>query len=307
VVSLILIKDARLSIEDSSLIRDILIERGKIKSIEKNIEEVGAEIIDAGRMLVTCGLVGYRSTGSEGVTSKFTPGIRAIEELDLFGRDLLFHLNQGVTSIIVHPKNSNIISGSICVVKTHEALIDDYIIKEDAAIKVILGGDEGLGERMADIRSFIDLLKEYRKGREVPGKKGFNVRVAEKFLRKRDPIVFLAESSSAILDAVRLIERYELNGAIETEVDNTHTLKAVEDEGIYIIKGKKEKSPINTEVLKSALDFNKKIARFLNIDHRIGELREGMDADIVIWDDSGDILEVMSVIIDGNLVGRINR
>jgi len=301
---LILIKNARLSLEDGEERRDILIDKGKIIRIEENIEEEGAEVIDVGGLLTTSGLVGYRSPSTEGAVVRFTPGIRAIEELDLFGRDLIFYLNQGITSIVVHPKNNNLISGSICVVKTHEALIEDYVIKEDAAIRVVLGGDEGLGERMAEIRSFIELLGEYRKGKEVRGREGLKLRLTEKLLRNKHPFIFRAESSSAVLDAVRLIERYKLSGAVETQVENKHTLKAVEDEGIYIISGRGE-TPHTIEDLREALEFNRRITKFLNIDHRVGEIGVGMDADIVIWD--GAPLEAVNVIIDGNLIGRINR
>ncbi len=300
-----LIKNARLSLEKRGENCDILIERGKIIRIEGSIDAEGAEVIDAGGLLTTSGLVGYRSPKGEGVAARFTPGIRAIEELDLFGRDLLFYLNQGITSIIVHPKNNNLISGSICVVKTHEALIEDYIIKEDAALRVVLGGDEELGERMAEIRSFIELLGEHRKGQEIRGREGLKVKLTEKILKKRYPVIFLAESSSAVLDAVRLIERYSLSGAVETQVENKHTLKAVEDEGIYIIRGRGDAPPHNLEELSEALEFNRRITRFLNIDHRVGEIAVGMDADIVIWD--GEPLEAVNIIIDGNLIGRLNR
>ncbi len=301
---MILIKDARLSIDDSR-VSDILIDRGKIIRIGRNIEAEGAEVIEAGGLLTTSGLVGYCSPETEGAVVRFTPGIRAIEELDLFGRELIFYLNQGITSIVVHPKNNNLISGSVCVVKTHEALIEDYVIKEDAAIRVILGGDEGLGERMTEIRSFIELLGEYRKGREMAGREGLKVRLTEKILRKRHPVIFRAESSSAVLDAVRLIERYNLSGVVETPVENRHTLKAVEDEGIYIIRERRDAPLHNLEELREALEFSRRIARFLNIDHRVGEIGVGMDADIVIWEE--DPLEAVSVIIDGNLIGRINR
>lgn len=302
---MILIKNARLSLEEVEETFDILIEKGKIIRVEESIEVEGAEVIDAGGLLTTSGLVGYRSPKVEGAVAKFTPGIRAIEEVDLFGRDLLFYLNQGITSIVVHPKNNNLISGSICVVKTHEALIEDYVIKEDAAIRVILGGDEGLGERMAEIRSFIELLGEYPRGEELRGREGLKVRLTEKILRKRHPVIFLAESSSAVLDAVRLIERYNLSGAVETQVENKHTLKAVEDEGIYIIRGREDVPPHNLEELREALEFNRRVTRFLNIDYRVGEIGVGMDADIVIWD--GAPLEAVNIIIDGNLMGRLNR
>lgn len=301
---MILIKNARLSMEDSK-VSDILIDGGKVIRIEGSIEAEGAETIDAGGLFTTSGLVGYCSPEIEGAVVRFTPGIRAIEELDLFGRELIFYLNQGITSIVVHPKNNNLISGSVCVVKTHEALIEDYVIKEDAAIRVVLGGDEGLGERMAEIRSFIELLGEYRKGREVAGREGLKVKLTEKILRKRHPVILRAESSSAVLDAVRLIEKYSLNGVVETPVENRHTLKAVEDEGIYTIRERRDAPPHNLEELREALEFNRRITRFLNIDHKVGEIGVGMDADIVIWEE--EPLEAVSIIIDGNLIGRINR
>jgi len=58
-MSKLLIKGGRVLDPAQSLddIRDILIENGRIASIEKNIDATGAEIIDAAGKLVTPGLV----------------------------------------------------------------------------------------------------------------------------------------------------------------------------------------------------------------------------------------------------------
>ena len=92
--------------------------------------------------------------------------------------------------------------------------------------------------------------------------------------------------------------------SMDTTSETVLEIKA-SGEGIYTIREIRDAPPQNLDELREALEFNRRITRFLNIDHRVGEIGVGMDADIVIWEE--DPLEAVSVIIDGNHIGRVNR
>jgi len=304
---LILIKNAIISPESQET-RDILIRGGKIERIKKNIDDPGAEVIDAKRRLVTHGLVGYFFTCHGESNRVVTPNIRAIEEVDILGKGYEKYLRRGITTVVSPPKNNNLIGGSMCVVKTRGVMLDRSVIKEDAALKVSLGGDSGLGERMASIREFIGILGNYRRGELVT--EDIRIKLMEKFLKRKLPIIFQAESSLAVLNALRLIKKYNLVGAIETPVDTREVVKAARDQDVYLIRGMEapeKESHRYIDVIERLKGENKEIARFLNIDHRIGSLKEGTDADIVVWERDEDEIYVKTAMVDGNIINFIHE
>lgn len=132
---------------------DLLIDKGKIVSIAKNINPTERmQIIDASGLRVYPGFIDAHShigiaeekrtnqgdESNEG-TNPVTPCVRAIDAINPM--DSAFHnaLAAGVTGVMVGPGSANPIGGQFAFIKTHGRRIDDMIVMAPAAIKIAFG------------------------------------------------------------------------------------------------------------------------------------------------------------------------
>lgn len=132
----------------------ILIEKGKIAAIgtDVNIPD-GATVVDAGRKVVMPGLVDARAiTAVRGDTNEqseeMTPTFRISSALDPQSKILKRMVQNGVTTAYIPPGGQNLICGLGAVIKPIGKTARDMVIKDDAALHIIMGSDSTRGNRI---------------------------------------------------------------------------------------------------------------------------------------------------------------
>ena len=134
--------------------KDMLIEQGKIKNIEDNIdyEADGLNIIDLKECYVYPGFVDCHThmgiieegTGKLGMdnnedSNPVTPELRAIDGInpqDMAFKDALRH---GITCVMSGPGSHNAVGGQNIAIKTAGSVIDKMILKNPLGLKVSFG------------------------------------------------------------------------------------------------------------------------------------------------------------------------
>jgi imidazolonepropionase-like amidohydrolase len=132
----------------------ILIENGKIADIGTGIEiPEGATVIDAGKSIVMPGLVD--ASGAAPVrgdlneqSSEITPTLRVSSALDPQSKALKRIVQTGVTTLFVSPGRRNVIGGLGVVIKPAGRIPQEMIIKDDAALTVVMDLDSSYGNRI---------------------------------------------------------------------------------------------------------------------------------------------------------------
>ena len=153
---MILIKNGKIiTMEDQILEAGcVLIEDGKIKSIDENIDVVINEndtVIDATGLWVMPGLIeahchvgiteekkGIEGDDCNETTNPVTPELRALDAINTM--DPAFHnaIQAGITSIMVGPGSSNVVGGQFLFMKTHgtNRNIETMVVKSPSAMKI---------------------------------------------------------------------------------------------------------------------------------------------------------------------------
>jgi len=131
----------------------ILIENGKISDIGTGIAiPEGASVIDAGDSIVMPGLVDARAISAvrgdlNEQSSEITPAFRISSGLNPQSKELKRILQTGVTTLYIPPGDRNLICGLGVVVKPVGTTAAEMIIKQDAALKIVMGSDSTRGNR----------------------------------------------------------------------------------------------------------------------------------------------------------------
>jgi imidazolonepropionase-like amidohydrolase len=150
------IKAGRILTISSEPITDgvILIDDGKIADIGTGIEiPEGAVVVDAGRNVVMPGLVDASAPAPvrgdlNEQSSEITPTLRISDALDPQSKTLKRIVQTGVTTLFVSPGKQNIIGGLGVVVKPAGKIPQQMIIKDDAALTVVMDMDPTQGNRI---------------------------------------------------------------------------------------------------------------------------------------------------------------
>lgn len=154
---MLLIKDGIVFTKTGDLLEavNVLIENDKIIEVGKVIKTLIKEdvtIIDASGLWVMPGIIdahchigiteekmGLEGDDSNESTTPITPYLRAMDAINTL--DPAFHnaLQAGITSVMVGPGSSNVVSGQFVFMKTHGRDIEKMIVLEPAAMKVSFG------------------------------------------------------------------------------------------------------------------------------------------------------------------------
>jgi imidazolonepropionase-like amidohydrolase len=132
----------------------ILIEDGKIADIGTGIEVPdGAVIIDAGTGVVMPGLVDASAAAPvrgdlNEQSSEITPTLRISDALDPQSKSLKRVVQTGVTTLLVSPGLQNVIGGLGVVVKPTGKIPQQMIVKDEAALTIVMDLDATEGNRI---------------------------------------------------------------------------------------------------------------------------------------------------------------
>ena len=132
----------------------ILIENGKIAEVGTGIAiPEGASIIDASDSVVMPGLVDAKAVPAvrgdlNEQSSEITPAFRISSALNPQSKELKRIVQTGVTTLYIPPGGRNLIGGLGVVVKPVGKTAAEMIIKDDAALKIVMGSDSTRGNRI---------------------------------------------------------------------------------------------------------------------------------------------------------------
>jgi len=132
----------------------ILIEDGKIVEIGTGIEiPEDAVVIDAGKSVVMPGLVDASAAAPvrgdlNEQSSEITPTFRISDALDPQSKALKRVVQTGVTTLFVSPGRQNVIGGLGVVVKPAGKIPQQMIVKDEAALRIVMDLDSTQGNRI---------------------------------------------------------------------------------------------------------------------------------------------------------------
>jgi len=132
----------------------ILVEDGKITEIGTGIEiPEDAVVIDAGKSVVMPGLVDASAAAPvrgdlNEQSSEITPTLRISDALDPQSKALKRVVQTGVTTLFVSPGRQNVIGGLGVVVKPAGKIPQQMIVKDEAALRIVMDLDSTEGNRI---------------------------------------------------------------------------------------------------------------------------------------------------------------
>lgn len=232
--------------------RDILIDKGKIVKIAKNInpddyKEVA--VIKAVGRYVTPGLIdSHTHLGileeiiREGddvneMSNPITPALRAIDGINPSDKGFDEALKAGVTTVSIGPGSANLIGGTFTILKMREGTLEDKVLVEESAMKMALGenpkrvyGNQNkepitrmasaslIRESLIKAKNYYDKYHKYlldlESGKDVSFEYDHNL---ASLMRVFDgmPIKIHAHRADDICTAIRIMEEFNLKYTIE--------------------------------------------------------------------------------------------
>lgn len=246
---MLLLKNGEVHTPDKTIKNcDILIDKGKIKKINPDIDAKGAEIIDVSGKVVTPGFIDAHchvgiyeeaigDPGADGneMTDPITPHLRAIDAIN--PADLAFKdaYQAGITSLLTGPGSGNVIGGQNVIIKTAGSpIIDNRIVLDPAGMKMALGENpkrvyseqkKSPTTRMANaalLRESLNKAEEYiekKKNRDNKDNKGIGFDAKSEALsmviKKEIPIRGHAHRADDIATFIRIRDEFDINLVIE--------------------------------------------------------------------------------------------
>lgn len=246
---MLLLKNGEVHTPDKTIKNcDILIDKGKIKKINPDIDAKGAEIIDVSGKIVTPGFIDAHchvgiyeeaigDPGADGneMTDPITPHLRAIDAIN--PADLAFKdaYQAGITSLLTGPGSGNVIGGQNVIIKTAGSpIIDNRIVLDPAGMKMALGENpkrvyseqkKSPTTRMANaalLRESLNKAEEYiekKKNRDNKDNKGIGFDAKSEALsmviKKEIPIRGHAHRADDIATFIRIRDEFDINLVIE--------------------------------------------------------------------------------------------
>lgn len=250
---------------------DVLIENAKIIEIGKEIKanlEKDDIIIDASGLWVMPGIIdahchigiteekkGAQEDDCNEATTPITPYLRAIDAINPL--DPAFHnaLQAGITSVMVGPGSSNVVSGQFAFIKTYGRVIDKMVVLEPAAMKVSFGENPKNNFKDRDVQpttrmSIAALLRQellianqYKKRKEKAQssneyfEEDFKLEPWIPVLNKQIPLKAHVHRTDDILTAIRIAKEFDLNMTLDHCSEGHIIAKEIKESGFPAILG----------------------------------------------------------------------
>ncbi len=216
---------------------------GKIVKVAQDIEAPnGAEIVDAGGMLVTPGLVEghchlaladrieWENNDHNEKSDPLTPQMRAIDSFNPFDPAIKEAVKGGVTTACSGPGSANIIGGTFAAFKLNGKRADDMVIKNPIAMKCAFGENpknfygqqskKAPFTRMglaATLRDFLYRAEKYaddkKNGKDIP----FDIKLEAMIpvMNGEIPLKAHAHRADDIFTAIRIAKEFNLKLTLE--------------------------------------------------------------------------------------------
>ena len=231
---------------EEAVVRDILIENGKIVAIDTALEiPADAEVIDATGLEVYPGFVeahghigldgygiGYEGADYNEYNDIATPHLRGLDGVKPLEPTFKTAAKAGVTSVCVGPGSANVIGGTFTTLKTVGNSVEEMMIRDGVAMKCAFGEnpkrcyrDKKDSSRMttaAILREHLFKAREYLAKKEAAGddifkKPAFDMKMEALIpvLKKEIPIKCHAHAVADILTAARIAKEFDVKLTLE--------------------------------------------------------------------------------------------
>ena len=225
---------------------DILIDDGKIKTIEKNIEVAdNVQIINAEGLQVYPGFVeahghigldgygiGYEGMDYNELNDIISPQMRGIDGVKPFDPAFAAAAAAGVTCVCVGPGSANVLGGTFTTIKTLGKRVDNMVVRDNMAMKCAFGEnpkrvyrDKTDSSRMttaALLREALFKAKAYLENKEAAGddftkRPKFDIKLEALIpvLKKEIPLKAHAHATEDIFTALRIAKEFDLEITLE--------------------------------------------------------------------------------------------
>ncbi len=225
---------------------DILIDDGKIKTIEKNIEVAdNVQIINAEGLQVYPGFVeahghigldgygiGYEGMDYNELNDIISPQMRGIDGVKPFDPAFAAAAAAGVTCVCVGPGSANVLGGTFTTIKTVGKRVDNMVVRDNVAMKCAFGEnpkrvyrDKTDSSRMttaALLREALFKAKDYLENKEAAGddftkRPKFDIKLEALIpvLKKEIPLKAHAHATEDIFTALRIAKEFDLEITLE--------------------------------------------------------------------------------------------
>ncbi|MCI9034697.1 MAG: amidohydrolase [Lachnospiraceae bacterium] len=225
---------------------DILIDDGKIKTIEKNIEVAdNVQIINAEGLQVYPGFVeahghigldgygiGYEGMDYNELNDIISPQMRGIDGVKPFDPAFAAAAAAGVTCVCVGPGSANVLGGTFTTIKTVGKRVDNMVVRDNVAMKCAFGEnpkrvyrDKTDSSRMttaALLREALFKAKAYLENKEAAGddftkRPKFDIKLEALIpvLKKEIPLKAHAHATEDIFTVLRIAKEFDLEITLE--------------------------------------------------------------------------------------------
>ena len=233
------------AVAKEAFIADILVDNGKIVKIGKDLNENGAEVIDASGLNVYPGFVvahchigldgygiGYEGHDYNEMNDPVTPQVQAIDGINPFDPCMEMAAKAGVTCFATGPGSSNALGGTFVAIKPVGKRVDNMIVKFPIAMKCAFGENpkrcyqkNGISSRMTNasmIREALSKAKLYKAKIAAAGDDVSKLPAYEQkseallpVLNKEIPLKAHAHQANDICTAIRIAKEFDLNITLE--------------------------------------------------------------------------------------------
>jgi len=248
---------------------DVLIDNGKIVKIGENINEKGADVIDASGKFVFPGFidahshiglfeegVGYVYQDGNEMTDPVTADVSALDAFNPFDPAIERALSGGVTTVMIVPGSANPIGGQGAIIKFKSKIVDEMVVKAPSGLKMALGenpkrvyGEKGkkpstrLGVASV-MREFFMKVQDYMKKKKVSLSKDEDftgrdpkLEIGEKVLKGEIPARIHAHRADDIMTAIRISEEFGFKLVIEHATEGYKIADYLKKKNIPVILG----------------------------------------------------------------------
>lgn len=239
---------------------------GKIAAIGAHIEAPeGAEVIDAGGMLVTPGCVEAHChvgiSGTPGVwqnsdinekSDPITPHLRAIDAINPQDEALFAAIRNGVTCACTGPGSANVVGGQFVAIKLHGDRIDDMIVKFPLAMKCAFGENPknfyGQTSKKAPVtrmqtagllRELLAKARNYTEQKEAGNNPPYDMKLEAMIpvIKREIPLKAHAHRADDILTSIRIAKEFNVDLTLDHCTEGHLIADILANEGYPAIVG----------------------------------------------------------------------